>query len=338
MADLEHYKRYGWKINDTNLRTLPKSAPEAAQDLTKWLTLEGRRSSLEEWLRCVSEEDSRIHGKFWHIGAWTHRMSHSNPNQANIPALFHEEPANAVEVVKKKYDGEMRACFKVPEDSWLVGCDAEGIQLRILAHYMKSEAYVGAITKGRKEDETDIHNLNKRALGPVCKNRDTSKTFIYAHILGARTGKVSEILGCSIPEAKRAEESFLDALPELRRLRQLDIKRDAMRGYFVGLDGRKVPCNSEHLMLSGYLQNGESIIMKKAAVLWNKELKASGVKYKMCDFVHDEWQTEVRGSYEEAEYVGKVQADAIRQTGEDLGLFCPLAGSFDIGKNWMETH
>ena len=214
---LEQYKRYGWKVNETNLLTLPPTAPKAAQDLTKWLTLEGRRSSLEEWLGCVKEEDSRIHGKFWHIGAWTHRMSHSNPNQANIPSVLHlgkyhpvklgrehymvtvgtnesifedfedayaygrdvwlSKGQKPVDHVKAKYDGASRSCFKVPDGHYLVGCDAEGIQLRILAHYMKSKDYVEAIVDGRKEDLTDIHNLNKRALGSVCKDRDTAKTF-----------------------------------------------------------------------------------------------------------------------------------------------------------------
>ena len=36
----EHYKRYGWEVNEENLSTLPATAPQAARDLTKWLTLE----------------------------------------------------------------------------------------------------------------------------------------------------------------------------------------------------------------------------------------------------------------------------------------------------------
>ena len=106
----------------------------------------------------------------------------------------------------------------------------------------------------------------------------------------------------------------------------------------MGLDGRKVACDSEHLMLAGYLQNGESVIMKHANVLWRKELRKTGIQFKQVDFVHDEWQTEVIGTKEEAEEVGRIQRWAIKQTGEDLGLFCPLAGSSDIGRSWAETH
>jgi len=336
--DLSHYQRYGWRVNETNLQTLPETAPKAAQDLAQWLTLEGRRSTLEEWIGCCSEDDSRIHGKFWHIGAWTHRMAHTNPNQANPPSVFHGEPKTAVEHVKAKYDGRFRSLLHVPEGSYLVGCDAEGIQLRILAHYMKSDEYVKAIVEGRKEDETDIHNVNKRALGSLCKSRDDAKTFIYSFLLGASVAKTAEVLGCTIPQASGAVESFLTALPELRRVKKVLVPRDAGRGYFTGLDGRKVPCNSEHLMLSGYLQNGESVVMKKATVQWKKDLKGDMINYKLCDLVHDEWQTQVDGTYEEAEHVGKVQAESLRKVGEELGVYCPLAGSYDIGKSWLDTH
>lgn len=174
----EHFEYYGWTVSEENLLTLPESAPEAAKRLAEWLTLEGRRSSLTEWLgQC--KPDGRIHGKFWHIGAWTHRMSHSSPNSANISSAFPDDkiPKNAVEEVKKEYDGKLRALWRATQGAYLVGSDAEGIQLRILAHYLKSDDYVHAIVNGKKEDETDIHNVNKRALGLNHLTRDDAKTF-----------------------------------------------------------------------------------------------------------------------------------------------------------------
>jgi DNA polymerase I-like protein with 3'-5' exonuclease and polymerase domains len=85
--DKDHYDRYGWMTNEENLQTLPTSAPQAAKDLVKWLTLEGRRKALTEWLKCC-EEDGKIHGKYWPIGAWTHRMSHSAPAIAPAGLAF----------------------------------------------------------------------------------------------------------------------------------------------------------------------------------------------------------------------------------------------------------
>lgn len=327
------FERYGWTVDEENLATLPASAPQAARDLTKWLTLDGRRKSLEEWINCV-KPDGKIHGKFWHIGAWTGRMSHSNPNQANIVAPFSGTPKNAVEEVKQRYDAQMRALWH--SDKTLVGTDAEGIQLRLLAHYMKSEEYVKAITSGRKEDETDIHNMNKKALGPVCRTRDAAKTFIYAFILGATPPKIAEILGCNVHQAREAMDNFLLALPGLKKLKDQKIPFDANRGWFEGLDGRKVKCSSTHLMLAGYLQNSEAVVMKHANVLWRTRAKAEGIWFRQVDFVQDEWQTECEDK--DAERLGEIQRWSIEETGKNLGIICPLAGSTKIGRNWLECH
>ena len=333
----EHYKKYGWKCNEDNLKTLPTSAPQAAKSLAQWLTLEGRRSSLQEWINCVGD-DGRIHGKFWHIGAWTQRMSHSSPNQANIPSIPQGTPETPVEEIKHRYDKHLRALFEADDDAWLVGCDADGIQLRILAHYMESEKYRDAILSGDKDKGTDIHSMNKKALGPVCRTRDHAKTFIYAWILGASIPKIASILGCSIPQASKAVDSFLKALPELARLKSVVIPTYVARGGFTGLDGRFVPCTSAHLMLAGMLQSAEAITMKHANVMWQQTLPKASIRFKQVDFVHDEWQTVVWGDKAAAETAGALQADAILQTSKKLGMFCPVSGSYRVGRNWRDTH
>ena len=330
----EHFAFYGWTVGETNLQTLPEDAPEGANRLAEWLTLEGRRSSLEEWLGCVSE-DGRIHGKFWNIGAWTHRMSHSSPNQANIFSPFHSEVRNAVDQVKADYDTDLRALWCT--DKVLVGTDADGIQLRILAHYMQSQEYADAILNGIKENETDIHNLNKRALGLNHLTRDDAKTFIYAWLLGAGTSKVASILRTDNTNAKLAMGNFLESIPELGKLKRETIPADARRGYFTGLDGRKVLCDSEHLMLAGYLQNGEAIATKRWIVEWRSMARDAGLWFRHVDYVHDEVQVEVE-TKEDATKLIQIQQKAIEKVSEDLGLFCPLAVSGDVGKNWAETH
>jgi len=335
----ERFERYGWMCNETNLATLPDTAPDGAKRLAEWLTLEGRRSSLEEWLGCEARtNDGRIHGRFQHIGAWTGRMAHSSPNQANIPAKFHGEPRSVVDEVKDKYDGRLRSLFTVPDDCLLVGTDAEGIQLRVLAHLMKSEEYVEAIVSGKKEDETDIHNVNRKALGMSHVTRDMAKTFIYAFLLGAGVGKIAEILRVNTREAGQAVENFTQSISGLSKLKNEDIPQAAAKGYFIGLDGRKVKTPSQHKTLAGMLQNGEAVVMKHSALLWTKQLDDRGISYKLVTWPHDEWQTEVKGDRETAETVGSIQRQSIETTGENLGLFCPLAGSSDIGKTWGETH
>ena len=333
----EKFAYYGWTCSETNLSTLPDDAPSGARALAEWLTLEGRRSSLEEWLKCV-KEDKRIHGRFTHIGAWTGRLSHKEPNQANIPSAFHGEPKTAIEKVKAKYDGPLRGLWTVEEGNYLVGTDAEGIQLRVLADLMESQEYVDAIITGKKEDETDIHNLNRKALGLSHITRDMAKTFIYAFLLGAGTAKIAQILKTDARQAVQAVNNFMDSISGLRRLKSKVIPNIAERGYFRGYDGRKVVVPNEHKTLAGMLQNGESTIMKWATRQWIKDATAEGIKFKLVTWPHDEWQTEVYGGYDVAERLGYLQRKSIETVGLELGLMCPLAGSTDIGKSWLDTH
>src|SRR5690606_22039398 len=104
------------------------------------------------------------------------------------------------------YGADCRACFVASPGYVLVGCDAEGLELRMLAHYMApydGGAYVEAVVNGRKEDETDVHNVNKRAAG--LNKRDSAKTFIYALIYGAGDYKLGEIVYSDFTDEQRAK-------------------------------------------------------------------------------------------------------------------------------------
>jgi DNA polymerase I-like protein with 3'-5' exonuclease and polymerase domains len=172
---------------------------------------------------------------------------------------------------------------------------------------------------------------NERAV-----TRSIAKTYIYALLLGAGVKKQSAILGFTPREAVAGLEAILDFYPGWKELKNTRLKDDAKRGYFEGLDGRLVMFPSAHHILAGYLQNGESVVMKKASLLWHDILRRMKIPFKFVNDVHDEWQTETLPEY--AEQVGEIQAESIRIVGEQLKLNCPLAGKSVIGKNWKETH
>ena len=340
---LEELKTTGWKVNEANLETLPASAPKPARLLAKRILLESRRRTLTEWLDLVTP-NNRIHGKFYGIGAWTHRMAHQHPNTANIPNEF--DTAG-----KKKLLGkELRSLWRSPKNRLLGGCDAEGIQLRIFAHYINDTEFTEALVRGRKDDKTDPHSLNQRILGDVCKSRAAAKRFIYALLLGAGMGKLSEILDCSPSETEDALARLITKYSGWKKLREEVFPLDARRGWFRGLDGRKVkiPGDTEgsrkHLAMSGYLQNGEAVVMKMSTLKWVDMLSQKDAI--LVNFVHDEWQTEGPNNVSVMQEILKTQADSLRETGEELGLNCPLAGSYwnddlkdyTIGTNWSVTH
>ena len=338
MKDLQ---RYGWTVGEDNLSTLPDTAPRGAKALAQWLTLEGRRSSLVEWINQVCD-DERIHGTINNIGAWTGRCAHNAPNTANIASAFHGEPSNAVEEIKSKYDKHLRECWDVPDGSWLVGCDADGIQLRVLADYMwrhfDADMYAKAIMEGKKENETDIHNMNKKALDVPHGTRDMAKTFIYAWLLGAGVAKTASILGVNQNEAAAGRKRFEQNIDGLSAMKRRLVPHIASKGYFVGYDGRKVNVPNEHKTLAGILQSGESVLMKHTLINFHTKARAELIDFKLVGFIHDEYQIEVRGTKEEAEHLGQLVATTMTETGAELGFRIPTPGSYEVGLNWLDTH
>lgn len=336
-----YLSKYGFTCSEANLSTLPEDAPAGAKALAQWLTLDGRRSSLVEWIgQCHG--DSRIHGQILNIGAWTGRCAHKAPNTANIASPFHDEVKSAVDEVKKQYDEHLRACWTVPSGSWLVGTDADGIQLRVLADYLwrhfDADQYAQAIMTGKKEDETDIHNINKKALDVPDGTRAMAKTFIYAWLLGAGVAKTGQILKVNMKEAQDARTRFEMSIDGLYNLKNRLIPYVAEQGYFTGYDGRKVKVPNAHKALAGILQNGEACLMKHTLLRWHDVARKEGINFKMVGFIHDEYQVEVIGTKEEAERLGQIQVECMLETGRELGFKIPTPGSYDVGKNWAETH
>jgi len=316
-----------YKICPENLATIPDTAPQAVKGLKSWKVLASRWKLAAEWLD-GSQKTGRVHGRVITPGAVTHRAAHRGPNMANIPSVPHGKDG-ILWKMDGMYAAECRQVFKVPEGKLLVGTDAAGIQLRVLAHYMNDPVYTEQVIDG------DIHTFNKNALGSYCKDRPTAKTFIYAFLLGAGVGKIAEILGCSPAQANKSMQNFYETLPTLKRLKS-EAARAASMGWMKGLDGRILQIGSEHLALSVYLQGGETVIMRLANLFWQRQAKKEGLNFKQCAWVHDEWQTEVDAN--QAERLGEIQVQSIIDAGAFFKLNCPMDGEAKIGNNWLETH
>jgi len=317
----EYLQDFGWKPSEytvngrpiVNEKTLSevRDIPEADL-INNYLLHQKRISQIESWTKAV-EEDERVHGFVIPNGAVTGRMTHRDPNMAQVPNS------------SSPYGKECRSCWVVPDGYRLVGIDASGLELRMLAHYMNDEEYTNEIING------DIHTANQKLAG--LESRNQAKTFIYALCYGAGDKKLSTILGGGTANAKRTREHFLDNLPSFRSLKN-KVARAADRGYLKGLDGRKLHVRSEHSALNTLLQGAGAIVMKKALVLfvhYMRDLDARCVAN-----VHDEWQVEVRE--DQAEEVGKRGVQAIIDAGALFKLNCPLDGEYNVGSNWSETH
>jgi DNA polymerase I-like protein with 3'-5' exonuclease and polymerase domains len=207
----------------------------------------------------------------------------------------------------------------------LVGIDASGLELRMLAHYMNDKEYTNEILNG------DIHSANQRLAG--LESRNQAKTFIYAFLYGAGNAKIGSVVKAGQSRGKQLREQFLSSLPSLKSLIQR-VQRDSKKGFLKGLDGRKVAVRSEHAALNTLLQSAGAIVMKEALVVLEKKIRHLDAKF--VANVHDEWQIEC--SEQNAEAVGQAGIDAIVEAGKNLNLNCPLDGDYNIGDGWHETH
>ena len=288
--------------------------------LSEYMMLQKRIGQIESWLEVIGK-DGRVHGRVITNGAVTGRMTHMKPNMAQIPNSG------------SPYGPECRQCWTVEEGNVLVGADASGLELRMLAHYMEDEGYVKTVTEGSSKDGTDVHTVNQKAAG--LQTRDQAKTFIYAFLYGAGPAKIGSIVGGSSAAGQKLIDSFLKGTPALQRLRN-KVSVDASKGFVPGLDGRKIWVRSEHAALNSLLQGAGAIVMKKALVIFDGKVKTNKWDVKLVAWVHDEAQMECKP--EIADLVGKAFVESIKEAGLAYNLRCPLDGEYKSGKSWRETH
>jgi DNA polymerase I-like protein with 3'-5' exonuclease and polymerase domains len=215
----------------------------------------------------------------------------------------------------------------VPEGKKLVGFDASGLELRMLAHYMKDEDYTNEIING------DIHTANQRLAG--LESRNQAKTFIYALLYGAGDEKLGSVAGGGRNAGKKLRESFLRNLPSFAALKER-VSNASARGYLTGLDGRRLLVRSEHSALNTLLQAAGAIVMKKALVILDDYAKLWKLDYKIIGNIHDEVQTEV--AEKDAEKFGWLAVECLKAAGIEFNLRCPLDGEYKVGTTWAETH
>lgn len=327
-------------IDDETLQLLPYAE---AKPLAEYQVVKKRIGSLSTGKKSLmkAEVAGRIHGGVNTCGTPTARMTHADPNLAQVPAVIHKKTGEL-----QAYGKEMRELFEAATGFVLVGCDADSLELRDLAGYMArydGGAYIETVLKGRKEDGTDMHTLTSKIIG---SSRSAAKTWFYAFIYGAGdyklglilsgTGSVSNITAIG----KRSRMRFMKGLPALGKIDEAAKTKAKAQGYLKGIDGRRIYIRSQHSALNFLLQSAGAIQMKRALVILDRNLQAAGlvpgVDYEFVLNVHDEWQIEVKE--ELAQQVKEMAPEAIRLAGEFYSFRCPLKGNADIGKNWADTH
>ena len=323
-------ERHGWKpkvftdsgqpkVDEKVLEALDfPEAQLAAENLMIGKILGMVATGKAAWLEQV--KDGRIFGFINHCGANTSRCTHRAPNLAQVPS-------------SGVYGKRCRSLFLGAEGGCLVGGDASGIELRMLAHYMfpyDNGNLIDVVLNG------DIHQTNFEALKwcPKINERRDAKAPIYAMLYGAGDMKLGEFGGGGYQMGKKMRAALYQAIPGFRKLTEAVKAAYNDSGSLKALDGRRLYPRGENSALNTLLQGAGAVVMKQAVVLAGPLVRRN--RGHLVGLIHDEMQAE--SSNDRAQEIGACIKESIVEAGEILGVRCPLDGEYMSGPNWTHTH
>lgn len=341
---VEKLTALGWVADDKTPKGQPKLTEKSALKfaetsgipevglITKWMSVNGRANMINNWLDLWDEDTNCIHGSLF--VANTLRLRHQRPNTANVPAVrlkeIKDESGKVIDTqVLYGEDGyytyEARDLWTARPDRVLVGTDAAGLELRMLAHYLNRPDFTAQVLDG------DPHQYNADTAGVT---RPRAKTLLYAIQYGAQAGKVASIIEGSLAEGAAMRTQFLERLGLDEIMEQAIHEQETGRVWLV--DGSGVVCPSPHAALNYKFQGGGARVMALGAIILDGYIRSDGLDSLKVGDIHDEWQFDVAPSDAKQHALRSVQA--IREAGEALNFNLPLDGTAKIGKTWAETH
>ena len=327
---------------------------ELGRSIAEWYILKHRQSQIKGLVSIV-RDDGRIPAEAHTIGTPTYRFRHSKV--VNIPkaaehVVFGKQMRSLFTVKGKNLHQRINERGRIDEEInklerslyrlnighqgyKMVGHDASGLELRILAHYIGDEEFTRQVSEG------DPHTANQIAAG--LPTRDAAKTFIYAFIYGAGNRKIGLIVGGGTAEGRAIKQRFLEANPKLAGLIE-GVRSAARKGWIKGIDGRRVRIRRDpvtrqpqvHKALNTLIQTGGALVMKYSMVWLDLAISFEGLNNNKVIDMHDEGQNEV--TEEDAKRVAYLAEESIRVAGQYLGIKCPLDAEASIGIRWSETH
>ena len=338
----------GWKPTSFTEKGQPKIDEEALIDfatesgntavglIAKWLVVNSRGNMVRTWLDAYNEKTSAIHGKLFI--ASTLRYRHSNPNSANIPAVRTEKIDGEDKILLGEagtYAYECRELFTSGHDKdfSLVGIDAKGLQLRILANYAYSQGFVESVLDG------DPHTNNIKILGLA--NKPAAKKFMYTLIMGgggARLAADQLQFGTKLSsrEGSALKRNMVDSIPGFQKLIKRLENELEQTGRIALCDGTPILVPSPHMVIPYLLQGDESRIMKKASIYLDQEIRREGLAAWKVGDIHDEWQFVVSNG--DIERFVELALAVFPRTREFFEYRIPIEGSAKVGKTWAATH
>ena len=282
-------------------------------DLTKKLGMISE--GVNAWQKLVTK--SRIH-HHCSVATQTFRVAHRSPNLGQVPS-----------------DERFRRLFTASPNLRMVGADLSGIELRVLAHYLArwdGGRYAKVLLHG------DIHQENADKIGIT---RSQVKTVTYCFLYGGGDIKLGHSYDKQLPEdearkkGKEIRKAYVAAIPGLADFLEA-VRKAVSRGYVLGLDHRRILCESRHKSVNYLIQGSSAIIAKRWMVLTHDHIKEMDLCCSQLAFVHDELQFECKP--EHVDDLKSLLVLSAIEAGEYYKLRCPLSAESKSGGTWADVH
>jgi DNA polymerase I len=280
----------------------------------------------------VHPDDHRLHTSFNQTVAATGRLSSSDPNLQNIP-------------VRRELGREIRRGFVAQQGWTLVVADYSQIELRLLAHLSRDDAFVTAFAHGR-----DIHQETAAVIFGVPVDSVTSemraraKTINFATIYGQGPASLARQLRIPVEEAREFIATYFKRFAGVRQFLDSQVEFAREHGYVETIFQRRryvpelrdrnfnVRAFGERIASNAPIQGSAADLIKIAMIRIHAAFRSRGMRSRMILQVHDELVVEAAPDELEA------SRDLLRTEMEHAAeLSVPLVVDIGWGPNWVEA-
>lgn len=277
----------------------------------------------------VNPKTNRIHTSFSQTIAATGRLSSTDPNLQNIPAV-------------SDYGIRIRGAFIAAPETILVSADYSQIELRILAHITKDPTLVNAFIQKK-----DIHTQTAAQLFNIDQSEITrdqralGKRINFSIMYGMTPYGLAQDLEISPTQAKQYIEMYFKQYPKVLEWMQTEVEQATINGYTQTLWGRRRYLAGLHeknktlyeaakrAAINTPIQGSAADLIKMAMIAIDLKFKALKLQAKMLLQIHDELILEVPTHELNAVKI------IVKNCMEQVVTWCvPLEVSLREGQNW----
>jgi DNA polymerase I-like protein with 3'-5' exonuclease and polymerase domains len=321
----EYFSSLGYFVKSTGVEVLEQLAEECefAKDMMVYRTFSKRSSTYgEKFITDYVEEDGRIYGDIFQMGAQTGRTSSRSPNLQNQP-----------------HEADYRSCFIAGEGNVMVIADWGSQEPRVAAFLSQDERLIEILNSDKKL----YIEIARDVFGREISKQDAEYTHIKSTVLGIFYGMgamgLAKRLGIEEISAKIMIAKILKTYPGIQNY----IDRQEKAGDYVqSIRGRKIWLNKYN---NGWLRDALNYPIQSSAA---DAMKIAAYRFvDACDeeiyqhsplrlLVHDELVIEIeKGNGDWAkETLEKVMIEVAEE------MHTGIKGSVEIfvGSNWGVKH